>query len=291
MERLINAVCQKCVSASGGSKRNPLFLKSEEGKTSFPAKSFTLIELLVVIAIIAILAAILLPTLQSARQLGFAASCLSNQKQLYAFWTQYSSDNDDQLLPSYINNRKLPETSNEIIACISNNGSVVSNTTDDPGWLKHSILFNCPADRTSSPKLEVMQKVVGQTHRNRALVYASIGYNQLFNYVATFGEGPKTTEGYIVKLSQLRRNIAQTVVFGDTWRVAAYNQAAGTGTTGIQRFQSPQQLSTGKLKAHSGGFNGVYADGSGRMENQAAGKTSSTVCVWDTADTLVWVTR
>lgn len=58
---------------------------------------FTLVELLVVVAIIAILAALLLPTLGEAREKGRVAVCQSNQHQIYLAQTVYAGDFDDRL--------------------------------------------------------------------------------------------------------------------------------------------------------------------------------------------------
>ena len=62
-------------------------------------KSFTLIELLVVIAIIAILAAMLMPALQQARERGKTANCVSQQKNISLAMIQYTGDNEEFFPP------------------------------------------------------------------------------------------------------------------------------------------------------------------------------------------------
>lgn len=101
---------------------------------------FTLIELLVVIAIIAILAAILLPALQSARERGRGAACQSNLKQLGVATTQYCDDND-MYTPNAL---KTPDQCRPMVQIAPYMG--LARSANGLSLLKVEPIYVCPSD-------------------------------------------------------------------------------------------------------------------------------------------------
>lgn len=85
-------------------------------------KVFTIVELLVVIAIIAILASMLLPALNQAREKAKCISCTNNFKQLGVMFSMYISDYDDITPPSKFKDDNNPWCKNEIMVDYLYNG-------------------------------------------------------------------------------------------------------------------------------------------------------------------------
>jgi prepilin-type N-terminal cleavage/methylation domain-containing protein len=93
-------------------------------------KAFTLIEMLVVVAIIALLIAILLPSLSKARELARQTICGTNMKEIGTTFYIYQSDNLDEF-PTVAHDTPPDQTTPEI-EYIGNMGGGLGGAPEDP---------------------------------------------------------------------------------------------------------------------------------------------------------------
>lgn len=107
--------------------------------------AFTLIELLVVIAILAILAALVLPSLEHARESLRRTACMSNLRQIYTLCAAYAADWDGWYPPAP--NSSVPFADAPFVThLVQGKFSRSFPPFPDAGSKAHRDLYTCPSE-------------------------------------------------------------------------------------------------------------------------------------------------
>ncbi len=235
-----------------------LFLGS---RYALGSRGFTLIELLVVIAIIAILAAMLLPSLTKAKEKGLSIACQNNLRQLQICWHSYAMDNQDTLPPNqsvYDLNTGAPIPGADLAWTWCPGNARVDTTFDNirSGYLypynRNAGIYHCPADRSTVQLPDGTQTGVLRTR--------SYNMSESINGIS-FSAATGSLEDLpcFAKFTQIARpDPAELIVFIDVHEAGILDSLFGIPWPGSF---FPDQWWDLPANRHSQGCNFSFADG------------------------------
>ena len=231
-------------------------------------KTFTLIELLVVIAIIAILAGMLLPALNRARETARAISCTSQLRQFGIWLSEYQENNKDYLFPALANGRIHGGVAQHYWyeAMVNRNfGLSIPGIPKSADTLYKDIgtdLKKAPVRHFICPSHAPLTEAPAFNKVLRCMYYRQIPFSTSYAYNSALDNLPwDGGDGWVLKkFSAMKKPapVSSIPMMGDNWK----QWSLGLKTAVEQvTFFTANGLSVGKYMAHSGGANLLYGEG------------------------------
>jgi prepilin-type N-terminal cleavage/methylation domain-containing protein/prepilin-type processing-associated H-X9-DG protein len=223
---------------------------------------FTLIELLVVIAIIAILAAMLLPSLAKAKARAKTISCASNEKQIALAYIMYADDNSNWLPVAAASQGGAAAYATEWLREIS---SYLTKAQTNIGGLD----VRGTATRCPSAPLDLIYRIAGISPDMNALSFGGYGHNFFYLGYYDGAENIPPPYGHPIwgrqKLGSITKP-TETVINSDSID-PVMPQDSGWGIDQFGFSDPPSHWQIGATKyshtyiRHGKGINYAWADG------------------------------